>query len=283
VIEGLRSFRRRHRSKLNRLRWIRKRGLLREYGVPLRSDLRRNLAYLLWDPEIDNFTYDLGNVDEVVGFLAESLGASRAEVDRCVREPLADKELHAMLRARTRPRRLSTKRLPGFGRRLGWYAIARLRRPSLIVETGIHDGLGSALLLRALDRNARDGLAEGSLISFDPRPETGWMVPDELRHRWEPHFVTSQQGMEEALEGSRVDFFIHDSDHTYEVERFEFETALRNRAPDCVLLSDNSHGTSALEEMSAEIGSPYAFFPEKPRHHWYPGAGIGLVVSARAS
>jgi hypothetical protein len=251
--------------------------MLRDYGVQLRDDLRRNLAYIVLDPEIDNFTYDLGNVEDLVRFLADRLGADPAEVERYVREPLGDRELLSSLRARTRWR-FWVKRRPRFGRRLGWYAIARLTLPDVIVETGIHDGLGSTLLLRALELNSREHAVEGELISFDPRPEAGWLVSKSLRHRWDPWYVTSQEGMGEALSARQVDFFIHDSDHTYEVEEFEFKTVLEHAATRCVLLSDNSHATSALRDMASEIGSQYGFYAERPKDHWYPGAGIGLAV-----
>ena len=263
-------------DRFSRMYWRRKWRILRDYGVGLWGHPFRNLAFLLWDPEFDNFTYDLGNVEELIDFLSDCLGADRSEVEGYVREPLRDRELRSWLRRRTRWR-FSSKRLPGFGRRLGWYTIARLRRPSLIVETGIHDGLGSALLLRALELNSEDGV-EGELVSFDPIPDSGWLVPERLRDRWDPRYVTSQEGFEPALRGRQVDFFIHDSDHSYEVEHFEFEAILGYAAPKCLLLSDNSHTTSALRDVAADIGRPYAFCVERPKRHWYPGAGIGLVV-----
>ena len=276
--EGKRRLRSIHQeNRLSRFYWRRKRRLLRDYGVGFRSHLGRNLAYVVWDPEIDNFTYDLGNVEEVVEFLAQWLDADASDVDRYLREPDADDVFQSSIRAITR-RRFSRKTRPRFGRRLGWYAVARLRRPELIVETGIHDGLGSALLLRALELNAREGGPDGRLISFDPRPETGWLVPASLRGRWEPRYETSQEGMAPALAGKRVDFFIHDSDHTYDVEHFEFDAILEYATPDAVLLSDNSHVTSALRDIADRLGRPYGFCPERPAAHWYPGAGMGLVV-----
>jgi Methyltransferase domain len=269
-VNRLRRFRSRHERKLTRIRWLAKWRMLRAYGVPVRGQLR----YLLWDPEIDNFTYEIANTDELVDFLAGELGEDRERVERVVREPSEDAEFAAAIRRRTRWRPWS-KRVPGFGRRLGWYAVTRLRRPGLVVETGIHDGLGSALILRALELNAREG-AEGRLISFDPRPETGWLVPEEVRGRWDDRHITSREGFDALADG--VDFFVHDSDHTYEVEHFEFDFIRRVASPDAVLLSDNAHATSALRDVAADAGRPYAFWPERPRDHWYPGAGIGLVT-----
>src|ERR1700730_17107247 len=43
------------------------------------------------------------------------------------------------------------------GRRLGWYAAARLLKPKVIVETGVDYGLGSCVMCAALLRNASEG------------------------------------------------------------------------------------------------------------------------------
>ena len=44
-----------------------------------------------------------------------------------------------------------------FGRRLAWYAIARVMKPTVIVETGVAHGIGACVLCTALLRNAEEG------------------------------------------------------------------------------------------------------------------------------
>jgi hypothetical protein len=70
--------------------------------------------------------------------------------------------------------------------------------------------------------------------------------------------------------------FIHDSDHTYDCERSEMEVALATRGEFLALISDNSHATTALRDVCAELGIEYSLFREKPKRHFYPGAGIGF-------
>src|SRR5207302_11039577 len=107
------------------------------------------------------------------------------------RELEDDADLRHSIERRLRKRGNHNRRV-GYGRRLGWYAIARLVRPQLIVETGIHDGLGSTVLLRALQRNAEDG-NDGRLLAFDIRPDVGWLVEDGLRDRYDVRIGDTRQ------------------------------------------------------------------------------------------
>jgi hypothetical protein len=261
-----------------RFLWLAKFRTVRAYGVGRKHPLLA-ARYVVLDPELDNFTYELGNEDELISFVSESLGRSSAEIGGYLQEISTDRELAEALRRRLR-RRFDHKRKPLFGRRLGWYAIARALMPSVIVETGIHDGLGSALLLRAAARNAENG-GPGRVISVDVNARAGWLVPDELRGHWTPIVGSSFDVLEDALAGLEVGMIIHDSDHTYDCERFEFSAAVAHAAPTIALVSDNAHATSALRDVCASLGIEYRFFAERPVGHFYPGAGIGFGLLER--
>ena len=264
---------------LPRLRWFAKARTLRAYGAG--AGQRRLLAakYVLLDPELDNFTYDLANEEELLEFVADVTAARREEIGSYLAETRVDPELNERVRERLRARK-DRKRTPRFGRRLGWYAIARRLKPPLIVETGIHDGLGSLLLLRALERNASDG-RPGRLISIDVNPDAGWLVPEHLRERWRPVYGSTFDVLEPAVDGAEVGMIVHDSDHTYDCELFEFTTAVEHAAPILALVSDNAHATSALRDVCASLGIEYHFFRERPSGHFYPGAGIGFALLRR--
>ncbi len=77
------------------------------------------------------------------------------------------------------------------------YALLREKKPSVVVETGVCNGMSSAVILKALEDNDH-----GRLYSVDlpvtagskegrtgavlpPGRSSGWVIPDELRGRWE--------------------------------------------------------------------------------------------------
>lgn len=231
------------------------------------------IHYLLFGREFANFTYKIGNTRELAGIVADVTGASPETAFAFIRELEDDATLRAALIAaasRDEARHAGVE----YGRRLGWYALARITRPQLIVETGVDAGLGSAVLLRALQRNADDGAA-GRLISIDIRPDVGSLVDESLRRGW-TLLVGDSLRMLETLRGE-VGVFIHDSAHTYEHELAELRAIEMIRAPGAVLVSDNAHGSSALRDYCTEKGLAFFSFREKPRHHFYPGAVLGAA------
>ena len=236
-----------------------------------------SLRYLAFDREVDNFTYPIANLAELSRFLAEALGTDPTTVRRYIDELRRDEELATAIRSQLAARPDRNRSMP-FGRRLGWYAVARIRRPGLIVETGVHDGLGSTALLRALERNEADGFP-GRLVSIDIRRSAGWLIPDDLRSRHQlvigdPIATITATGTDRP-----IDMFIHDSDHRYAHETAELETAILVAAPDAVLMSDNAHASTAFSDFCARHGLHDRFWHEEPRGHFYPGAGIGLAVA----
>ena len=165
-----------------------------------------------------------------------------------------------------------------FGRRLGWYLVARLTRPSLVVETGVHDGIGAVVLTEALRRNAAEGRS-GRYRGTDIDPKAGWLLdaPDIDAKVLYGDSITSLEDM--APES--VDLFINDSDHSADYEYHEYQVMTSRLSPRGVILGDNAHATDALLNYSNETGRDFVFFDERPAGHWYPGAGIGISVVSR--
>lgn len=255
--------------------------ILRHYRAsPLRQP-RVYFQFLLFDRERTNFTYGLANADELAGFVAETVDASREDVERYLREVGGDVDLEERLATRLRPRRDRNDQ-PKFGRRLGWYCFVRATKPRLVVETGTADGLGSALLARALQRNRAEG-DPGELLTFDVDPSSGWLLDGDLLDETHVVIGDTTATLPQTLEGRQVDVFIHDSLHTYEHERFELETAVAHAGERLLLISDNAHATTALADLCRELAIPYAFFRERPLRHFYPGAGIGLGIYDRTA
>jgi hypothetical protein len=265
--------------RLSRLRWFEKTRIVRSYGGSVRAHPLRVGRYVLLDPEVGDFSYELDNEGELVEFLAEALASDPTAIAGYLAEIHCAPELTWELAARVRWRP-DMKRRIGLAQRVAWYTLARARKPRLVVETGIKHGLGALVLLAALERNAREG-SRGRLISFDPDPFSGWVVPDRLRHNWEPIFASTFAALETTLEGQETDLFICDTPPDHEIESFEMRTALRHAAPGLVLVAANGDRTTVLPELAAELGGNYHFFAERPRHPIYPGAGLGLALNLR--
>jgi methyltransferase family protein len=265
--------------KLSRLRWLTKLRQLRYYDFPIARRPLFTVRYLLFDPEVDNFTYEIENEDELVEFLAGALGVDRDRAAAYVAEARSDEELTDKLSRRVRWR-WDMKRRLHLGRRLGLYAIARELKPGLAVEAGIQDGLGSLVLLRALEHNAQEG-HPGRLISFDILPG-GWLVPDRLRPLWTTILESTTIGLEPALSGLQVDMIVHDSGDDYERERHEYVTALAHAGPRLALVSNSGFSRSrALPDVCAALGVKYQVFGDRPKNHFYPGGGLALGLFDR--
>ncbi len=192
-------------------------------------------------------------------------------------EAQQDHALTSDLERRTRWLPHMKRRLP-LGRNLGWYAVVRACKPSLVVETGIKHGLGSLTLLRALKRNEEEG-HPGRLISFDTDPGSGYLVPPDEAGRWTTVFSSTEEALAHTLEGEEVGVFIHDTPRDYERERLESATALAHAAKGAVLLSANGRSTEALPDVAREHGWRYWHFAERPAGHWYHGPGLGVAVN----
>jgi hypothetical protein len=263
--------------RINRFRWLAKRRALHGFGVRVRERPAEALRFILFDPELDNFNYRLDNERELPAFVAGGLGVDLARAGAVMFELSADAafdaELAAALRRHGRPARVH------FGYRLAWYAAARLTAPRLVVETGIHDGLGSAVLLRALERNAEEG-SPGELISFDVVPGGGWLVPDSLRARWTPVWEATETALEPALADREVELFLYDGLGTREHELHDLSAVLGHAAEELTVLSARA-ATGALREVSRTHRLSYREFDERPRH-FYPGRAHA-IASRRAA
>lgn len=261
-----------------RLRWFTKYRALRE----LRSQVsfRTKLAFVLFDPEIESYTYELADEPRLVGELAQVLGCAESELTRYAEETRTDPELNARLRRHMRWRSDTKRHLP-LGHRLAWYLIVRARKPELVVETGIYKGLGSLVLLRALERNREDGFP-GDLMSFDTASASGELVRPELRVGWMRFVGSTQDLLPPALRGRRIDILFQDTPHTEENQRFEFGVALEHAGEKLLLLDGSGGDTPTLEAMAAENGGSHHVLFAPSRDHVYQGSNIALALFDQA-
>lgn len=201
-------------------RGVQKARVVRNYRLPRQP--RAAVRYVFTDPELSNFTYDIANRDALAAFVADIAACDAAAARQYIAEFDADREFAAALAALlvARPHQ---KRLALYGRRLGWYAIVRALKPRLVFETGTFDGLGAAVLGRAVQRNGN-----GHVVTFDIKNWTGWLIPKKL----EVERVIGDSAVtlpETVARRGSPDILLHDSDHSYAHEMGEFEALCINR------------------------------------------------------
>lgn len=240
------------------------------------------MIWLYRSREEANFTYGITELSQA--YLAHMLSVvSDCPYDRVLgylREPSEDSELQRHVRecCRQKPYRYYSDARCEFGRRIGWYALARLMKPHLIVETGVEKGLGSVLLCSALLRNQREGFP-GRYFGTDIDPDAGYLLTPPFDSVGQVLYGDSIESLK-RLDG--VGLFINDSDHSSDYERREYQIIASKLTPGAVILADNAHCNGELASFSRNHGRQFLFFREDPAGHWYPGAGIGISFPSRA-
>lgn len=199
---------------------------------------------------------DLLAMDE--RFLARITGSSVSAVRGYLNEPFRHAEFMDLLRnGREILKGLSITSADCYGKRVVMqYAIVRTLKPELVVETGVANGISSAYLLLALERNGRGMLhsievGDGTYLPAG-RPN-GWIVPGWLRKRWSLHWGDSRRLVPDLLnELGTIDIFIHDSLHTYEHMKFEYEQAYPHLRRGGVLISDDALWNRAFGDFAGQ-------------------------------
>ena len=133
--------------------------------------------------------------------------------------------------------------------------------------------MGACLLTAALKRNAQEGY-EGRYFGTDINPLAGYLLSGDYANYGSILYGDSIESLKKF--GSDIDLFINDSDHSAEYEAEEYKTIANMLSQYAVILGDNSHCTDKLLEFSLEANRHFIFFQERPKKHWYPGAGIGI-------
>ncbi len=160
-----------------------------------------------------------------------------------------------------------------YGRRLGWYAIVRIIKPKIIIETGVDLGIGSCVLSSALLMNKNEGF-EGKYIGTEINLQAGKLYQKPYNSVGKIIYGDSIETLKKLDE--KIDLFINDSDHSSEYEYNEYLSIKEKLSEHNFILGDNSHVTDCLPKFSKKFNRNFIFFKEKPKNHWYPGAGIGI-------
>lgn len=148
------------------------------------------------------------------------------------------------------------------------YSLVRDREPEVIVETGVCNGLSTAVILKALEDNGKGNLYSIDLPQIEEEDEKelwegkgqagipkgksiGWIVEENLKDKWKLIEGDSNYRLPELLENQdEVDIFLHDSEHSYQTMMLEFSIAWRELRSGGLLLADDFDSNKALEHFA---------------------------------
>ncbi len=166
------------------------------------------------------------------------------------------------------------------------YVVTRACRPSVVVETGVLNGFGSAFILQALQDESKGALhsvdrppTESHIIAQGTTPlpagkAPGWAIPDALRARHELHLGAAEVVLPKLLaQLSSIDVFLHDSDHAYAHVMFEVGLAWHYLVPGGALLVDNVEQNSAFVDFARGVGAKHCIVSsfDSPGRKWQTG------------
>lgn len=240
--------------------------------------IKRVCVWTVVSHEADNFTYDItdDNKKYLAAFMSEITSTSYQQVHAYMEEINRNTVILQDVRKKIADTHDRYHIDPNmyFGRRIGWYMLVRICKPKIIVETGVEKGLGACLLTYALMKNAKEGHT-GMYYGTEIDPTAGNLFTY-------PYNTFGKILVGDSVKSLRqfshtIDMFIHDSDHSPEYEMKEYLAVKDKLSKYAYVISDNAHSSNTLFRFAQKTKRHFLFFQEKPKDHWYPGAGIGVA------
>jgi hypothetical protein len=152
------------------------------------------------------------------------------------------------------------------------YALVRYLRPKWCLETGVYYGGNSVFILNALRRNGAGTLVSidlpdsqirklrgqesqsetqlrrhplvGDSELYDESLSPGFIIPDDLRSSW--RFIQGSSLTVIPTLDERFDFYIHDSDHTFDFVTRELALVQAQMSEDGTMLVDDINWSNAF-------------------------------------
>lgn len=261
---------------LKRTYWFSKR-----FKIALKEIVNHSKSVIVWlfnSFEVANYTYDLGplNIEYLMQTVSLITGESIETVKGYAKELTQDKELRYHIKTRILTHRLSymADSDARFGRRMIWYLLTRIKKPKLVVETGVDKGLGSCVITAALKRNETEGHS-GKYLGTDIDEGAGYLLDGKYKNFGKIIYGDSLVGLKKIKE--KIDLFINDSDHSASYEKSEYDVISTKLNKGAVVIGDNCNSTDELLKFARKTKKGFAYFVERPINHWYKGAGTGIV------
>lgn len=128
------------------------------------------------------------------------------------------------------------------------YVLVKSKKPQLLVETGVANGVSTSAIMSALEEDN----SSGSLNSFDVLPETKDAYTG--KGKWNFHLLDKKRTHKQlsAAVGNSplIDIWLHDSNHGYRWQKFEYLLALSRLKEGGILISDDIDASPAWGELA---------------------------------
>ena len=160
-----------------------------------------------------------------------------------------------------------------FGRRLGWYAIARAIKPKVVIETWIDKWLWWVLLCEAISKNTNEWY-KWKYYWTDINPDAGYLISGKYKKYWEILYGDSIESLNKL--NVKIDLFINDSDYSQDYEYDEYLAIKDKLTKKAIVLWDNSECSDKLSKFSIKYNRKFIYFDEQAKNHWTKWAGIGI-------
>jgi hypothetical protein len=175
------------------------------------------------------------------------------------------------------------------------YCVTRSVKAKVVIETGVLHGLSTSFILQAVDRNGLGRLHsidlpstyvggavnnDGFFETLPPNEVSGWAIPDYLLKNWSLNVGSSSEHLPQILKTSPcIDFFVHDSEHTFDTMMNEFEMVWEHLTVGGILLADNIDTNCAFFDFCTNKKRVPVVFPPDPDHlqPGQPGIRFGLL------
>ena len=210
------------------------------------------------------------NITRICQFIEHLTSANASEIQEYTAEITLNEKFHGSLKENQN--NYGGRGFSGWsiGTALGTilYTLCRKVRPDTVIETGVASGVSSSYILCGLEENKH-----GALYSIDlawREGQSGWIIPDYLRYRWQLVMGRSYDKLLPLLEKlGTIDIFLHDSEHSYRNMLFEYQTAWTYLNPGGLLLSHNINSSNAFYD-----------FCESVNHKFYEFGDFGTIAKA---
>ena len=243
----------------------------------LSSQHKNLLRWLFRSNETTNFTYFLDDLSRqyLANFVSGIFGVSYETVISYFEEIEKDSNFQNHIKTHTlkSEQKYKADTEVRLGRRIAWYAIIRILKPKVVIETGIDKGLGSCLIANALLKNKAEGFP-GNYYGTDINPKAGFLFQPPYSETGKVLYGDSIQSLEKF--DQTIDLFISDSDHSDLYEAKEYEVIREKMNQSGVIIGDNSFQSPSLFQFCKKYGYRFHYFQEKTKNHWYQGEGLGV-------